>query len=253
MNEQFKKYLDPVKKFWTSATKKKRIIICSVLAGIVFISIVVCIILNMQPLVVLYPGLDHDEAVEVMNELKERDVTFKEDNGTIYVPKDKENSLRMDLSNEGHPKTALNYDFFTNNTDIMSTDFEKKTIEKYQLNERLGSVIKTLDGVKAATVTISIPDENSYAWDEDSSAPSASVTVTLASGKTLQASQVNGIKQLVAKSVPNLKVDDVAVVDTATGEELSAKQTVNQIDISEFKRTIEKEFEKDIEKGVLKD
>lgn len=252
MNEQFKKYLDPVKKFWTSATKKKRIIICSVLAGIVFISIVVCIILNMQPLVVLYPGLDHDEAVEVMNELKERDVTFKEDNGTIYVPKDKENSLRMDLSNEGHPKTALNYDFFTNNTDIMSTDFEKKTIEKYQLNERLGSVIKTLDGVKAATVTISIPDENSYAWDEDSSAPSASVTVTLASGKTLQASQVNGIKQLVAKSVPNLKVDDVAVVDTATGEELSAKQTVNQIDISEFKRTIEKEFEKDIEKGVLK-
>lgn len=254
MNEQIKKYLDPIKNFWTNLTKKRKIIFISVFAGIILISVIAGILLNQQPYVVLYPGLDHSEAVEVMNELKDRDVSFKEDNGTIYVPKDQENSLRMDLSNEGHPKTAPNYDFFTKNTDIMSTDYEKKTIEKYQLNQRLEAVIKTLDGVENSNVTISIPDQSGYAWDDNASAPSASVTVTLKSGKTLQPKQVNGIKQLVSKSVPNMKPDEVAVVDTATGEELSDSQdtSTNQIDISQFKRTIEKEYENDIEKNVLK-
>lgn len=254
MNEQIKKYLDPVKNFWVNLTKKKKIILISVFAGIILISVIAGILLNAQPFVVLYPGLDHDEAVQVMNELKDRNVGFREDNGTIYVPKDQENALRMDLSNEGHPKTAPNYDFFTKNTDIMSTDYEKKTIEKYQLNQRLEAVIKTLDGVENSSVTISIPDENSYAWDTNPTSPSASVTVTLKSGKSLQPKQVNGIKQLVSKSVPNMKTDDVAVIDTATGEELSAEEDAsgNQVDISQFKRTIEKAYESDVEKNILK-
>lgn len=254
MNEQIKRYIDPIKSFWGNLTKKRKIIIISVFAGIVLLSIIIGVLLNAQPYVVLYPGLDHDEAVEVMTELKDRDVSYKEDNGTIYVPKDQENSLRMDLSNEGHPKTAPNYDFFTSNTDMMSTDFEKKTIEKYQLNQRLEAVIKTLDGVENSNVTISLPDETGYAWDENSSAPSASVTMTLKSGKTLQAAQVNGIKQLVSKSVPNMKAEDVAVIDTATGEELSATEDsgTSQIDISQFKLAIEKSYQKDIEASVMK-
>ncbi|MDF1494237.1 flagellar basal-body MS-ring/collar protein FliF [Caproiciproducens sp. CPB-2] len=254
MNIQIKKYIDPIKTFWANLTKKKKIIIISVLGGIVLLSVIAGILLNRQPYVVLYPGMDHTEAVEVMNELKDRDISYKEDNGTIMVPKDKENALRMELANEGYPKTAPNYDFFTNNVDIMSTDFEKKTIEKYQLNQRLEAVIKTLDCIKNANVTISIPDSSGYAWDENSETPTASVTVTLATGKTLESSQVNGIKQLVAKSVPNLKTDDVAVIDTATGNELNVSDTDggNQVNISQFKLEIEKEYENDIEKSVLK-
>ncbi len=254
MNEQIKKYLDPIKNFWLNLTKKKKIILLSVLAGIVVIAIVASVLMNRQPYVVLYPGLEHSEAVEVMNALKDREVSFTEDNGTIYVPKDQENSVRMDLANEGYPKTAPNFDYFTKNTNIMSTDYEKKTIEKYQLNQRLEAVIKTLDGVDNSNVTISIPDDSGYAWDENAATPSASVTVTLKNGKSLQAKQVNGIKQLVSKSVPNMKADDVAVIDTATGEELSATEDTssNQVDISQFKRTIEKEYESDVEKNILK-
>ncbi|WP_312693484.1 flagellar basal-body MS-ring/collar protein FliF [Caproiciproducens sp.] len=252
MNIQIKKYIDPIVNFWGNLTKKKKIIILSVFGGIVLISVIAGILLNVQPYVVLYPGMDHEEAVEVMNELRDRNISYKEDNGTISVPKDKENALRMELANEGHPKTAPNYDFFTKNVDIMSTDFEKKTIEKYQLNQRLEAVIKTLDCIQNANVTISVPDSSGYAWDENAEATTASVTVTLASGKTLESSQVNGIKQLVAKSVPNLKTDDVAVIDTKTGNELSASDGGSQVNISQFKLTIENEYEKDIEKNVLK-
>ncbi len=251
MNIQIKKYIDPIKNFWINLTKKKKIILMSILGGIILISVIAGILLNIQPFVVLYPGLEHEEAVEVMTELKNRNVSYKEDNGTIYVPKDQENGLRMDLSNEGHPKTAPNYDFFTKNISIMSTDFEKKTIEKYQLNQRLEAVIKTLKNIQNANVTISIPDSSGYAWDENAATPTASVTVQLIDGKTLEAAQVNGIKQLVSKSVPNMKSDDVAVIDTATGDELSSTNGGTQIDISQLKLTIEKEYEKDIEKKVL--
>jgi flagellar basal-body M-ring protein/flagellar hook-basal body protein (fliF) len=253
MSEKLKNYIDPIKKFWGNLTKKKKIILLSVLAGIVAFSIIISALLNVEPYVVLYPGLDHSEAVEVMNELKDMGVSYKEENGTITVPQDKENSLRMQLSNEGHPKTAPNYDFFTKNVSVMSTDYEKKTIEKYQLNTRLEAVIKTLEGVQNCYVTISIPDENSYAWDSDSSAVSGSVTIQLESGKTLSAKQINGVKQLVAKSVPNLKVENVALIDSATGEELTAEDNSgNQVTISQFKLSIEKSFETDVEKGVMK-
>ncbi|MBW7573348.1 flagellar basal-body MS-ring/collar protein FliF [Caproiciproducens faecalis] len=252
MNIQIKKYIDPIVAFWGNLTKKKKIIVLIVAGAIILISVIAGILLNMQPYVVLYPGMEQEEAVQVMNELRDRNISYKEDNGTVYVPKDKENALRMELANEGYPKTAPNYDFFTNNVDIMSTDFEKKTIEKYQLNQRLESVIKTLDSIKNANVTISIPESSGYAWDENAEATTASVTVTLATGKTLEASQVNGIKQLVAKSVPNLKTDDVAVIDTATGNELNGSDEGSQVNISQFKLQIEKEFENDIEKNVLK-
>jgi flagellar M-ring protein FliF len=255
MSEKLKNYIDPIKKFWGNLTKKKKIILLSVIAGIIAFSIIISALLNVEPYVVLYPGLDHSEAVEVMNELKDMGVSYKEDNGTIMVPQDKENSLRMQLSNEGHPKTAPNYDFFTNNVGIMSTDYEKKTIERYQLNTRLESVIKTLEGVQNCYVTISIPDENTYAWDSDAAVVSASVTIQLEDNKTLSAKQINGVKQLVAKSVPNLKVENVALIDASTGIELTPEDSDNsgnQISISQFKLSIEKSFEADVEKGVMK-
>ena len=255
MSELSKKYIEPIKTFWINLTRKKKIILISVFTGVVAVAILVGVLMNRQPYVVLYPGLDKDEAVEVMNELKDRGVPYQEkDGGTILVPKDQENSLRMDLSNMGHPKTAPNYDFFTQNTDVMTTDYERKVIEKYQLNQRLEAVIKTLDGVEGCNVTISIPDENTYAWDESSAAPTASVTVTMRDGKSLETKQVNGIKQLVSKSVPNMKAEDVAVVDTSTGEEITSSESgsTNQINLSEFKRSIEKAYEKDVENNVMK-
>lgn len=223
------------------------------MAGIVLIAVLAAYLLNRPPYVVLYPGLEHQEAVEVMTELGKRNVKYEEKDGTILVPKDEENSLRMDLANMGYPKTAPNYDFFTSNTDVMTTDYEKKTIEKYQLNQRLEAVIETLDGVKNANVTISIPEENTYAWSKDTTKPTASVSITLYGENSLNTKQVNGIKQLVSKSVPNLTAENVAVIDTSSGEELGgASDGSSQVDLSQFKRTIEKAYENDVESSVMK-
>lgn len=256
MNIQLKRYIDPIINFWKKLAKKKKIIILSSLAGIILVAVIIEILLSRPSFTVLYPDLSSDEVTDVCDQLKSMNVDYKVDGGTISIPKDKEDTTRMQLANEGYPKSSLNYDFFTGNVNAMTTDSERKIIEKYQLNQRLESVIKTFDSIQNASVTINIPDDNTYAWDTSSSSSSASVTVTLASGKTLTSSQVNGIKQLVAKSVPNLTTDNVAVINTATGNELNGDADSDSgetaVNISEFKRTIEKEYEDDVAANALK-
>lgn len=255
MNEKISKYIDPIKNFWNKLTKNTRRVIVIVFIGIVALAVVLSLLMNQTKFVVLYPGLDHDEAVEVMTELKDMGVGYREDSGTIYVPSDQENSLRMQLANEGHPKTAPNYDYFTNNINAMTTDYEKKVIEKYQLNQRLEAVIKTLDPIDNAYVTISIPDDDGYVLDDNKQAATASVTVKIGQGKTLSAKQVNGVKQLVSKSVPNLTADNVSVIDSSSGEELSGEEddssSSTQMDLTEFKLKVEKQYEDSIQKKVL--
>lgn len=252
---EIRKYLQPVKNFWIKLSTKTKKIIFIVLGGVLLLSIVLSLLLNRTQYVILYSGLDHDEAVEVMSELKDSGVSYREDNNSIYVPSDKENSVRMQLANEGHPKSAPNYDFFTKNVGVMTTDQEEKVIEKYQLNQRLEAVIDTLDPIESAYVTISIPDESDYAWDDKDNTPTASVAVKLRSGQSLNAKQVSGIKQLVSKSVPSMKTDGVSVIDNATGEELGSSDSDTsgsvQMDLTEFKLKIEQQYEAGLEKKIM--
>jgi len=251
MNDTLKKYIDPVIKLWGRQTKRNKVIFGSVLGAVVAVAFIISLFLNRTQYTVLYPGLDRGEVIEIADELNKREVSYREKDGTIYVPKEEEASLRMEFANMGYPKTTMNYDYFTNNVDIMSTDYEKKVIEKYQLNQRLEAVVETLEPIKNATVIISIPDDGGYAWDENRAEPSASVAVEIAPGKSLEPNQVNGIKQLVAKSVPSLKPEEVVVIDTATGDELQSSDSVTQTNVSKFKLEIEQQYESDIRKKVL--
>lgn len=255
MNEQLKKITDPIKNFWGKLTKKTKIIIFICLGAAVLLAVVLSLVMNRTQYAVLYSGLDSDEVKEVTTQLKTLDVPFRDDNGTVYVDKNKENSVRMQLSNEGYPKSAPNYNFFTEHVGVMTTDEERKIIEQYQLQERLGAVIKTLDPVDTAYVTISVPSSSNYAWDDNKQATTASVAVKLKEGRSLESKQVNGIKQLVTKSVPNLKAENVSIVDSTSGEELSSSSSQSsgstQISLSEFKLKIEKQYEDNVQNKIL--
>lgn len=255
INEQLKKYIDPIKNFWGKLSKKAKRIIFIVLGCAVAGSIVLGLLLNRTtPYTVLYSGLGTDEAQEVMTKIQESGASCKNENGIIYVPSDKENSLRMQLANEGYPKTTLGYSFFLNNVNTLTPDSERKIIDQYGLQDRLQSVIETLDPINAAYVTITIPSTETYAWDNNKEKATASVTVKVKDGISLSASQIKGIKNLVAKSVPNLTSDNVSITDS-NGEELSADSSDlsggTQMDMSEFKLKIEKQYENNIESKIV--
>ncbi len=256
MNEQLKKFIESIKSFWKKQSKKGRTILLSSIAGVLVVSFVIVALMNRTKYVVLYPSLDSDEATEVSQELNDRGVSFKEDNGTIMVPEDQEESLRMDLSNAGHPRTSPNYDYFTDNVDMMTTAEERKIIERYALDKKLSAVIQQIDGIKEATVTITLPDTDGYVLSNSvKKGATAGVTVTMtSSSKELSSKQVSGIKRLVASSVPSLEEDDVVIVDTGSGNELSSNGTLgsNSIDMAQFKFIVESQFESEISNNILK-
>lgn len=257
MNDKLKKIIEPLHGFWGKLNKKTKIVIFICLGAAIALSVILSSVMNRTQYSVLYSGLGSDEAQEVTNQLRTMDVAYKNENGTIYIDKNKENTVRMQLANQGYPKTGPNYDFFTSHVGNMTTDEERKIIEQYQLQDRLSSVIKTLGPVDTAYVTISLPNSNTYAWDDSStSAASASVAIKLKGGQTLDSKQVNGIKQLVSKSVPNLKANNVTIVDSSTGEELAGSSSSSgsdgstQITLSEFKLKIENQYENNLQNKI---
>jgi flagellar M-ring protein FliF len=71
--------------------------------------------------------------------------------------------------------------------------------------------IKEIDGVESVRVHLAEADQSVFV--RESSPPSASVMLRLASGKQLSNSQVTAIANLVANSVPGLTIDAVRIVD----------------------------------------
>ena len=250
MNENIKKVLDSIKTFWGKFSKKAKIIILSVAGAVVVGAIVLTVLLNGTKYVVLYPSLDSSEVREVVAEIEDRGIEYREKDGTIYVPETQEESLRMDLANQGHPYSTYNYDFFLNNVDSMTTDAERKIIEKYQLSQKLESVISTIDCIDRASVTINLAEKSNYVISNDSNAKSsAGVTLTIKKGKELSATQVSGIKTLIAKSVPNLDEENVSIIDTSTGIELGSNSSI-EVDKSTLKLSLQAQYESDIENKV---
>ena len=187
-----------------------------------------------------------------MTKLQEKNVEYKyETNGQILVPEKSEALLRMQLAQEGYPRSGLNYSVFSDNIDFMTTDYEKRTYMIFQLQERIQAAIKTINGIKDSIVTITMPDDNNFAWDSNKEEASASVKINLLPGYSLNNSQVQGIKRLVQTSVTGLKEENLAIIDT-DGNDLISNSDVFQTDTIKLKLEIEKQIQKDIESNIKK-
>lgn len=250
MAEQLKSLWNTIAEFWKNLSSKKRKLITGGIIILVTGALAITLLLNYKEYTVLFTNMDETEAVEVMQQLQSNNVDYKyQNNGTILIPKKQENLLRMQLAQAGYPRTGINYDVFTKNINFMTTDYEKGQYEIFQLQERLQGSIETIEGVESAIVTISMPREKSFAWENDKKESSASVKVNLKKGYSLSSSQTNGIMQLLLKSIDGLKEENIAIIDT-DGNSLKLSNELHQTNTIKLKLEIEKEFEKDTEKDV---
>lgn len=249
MAEQFKNIWNSIIEFWKKQSSKAKKLIIGGAISLIVMALAITFILNKKDYVVLFSNIDEGETVEVMQHLQENNIEYIYKNDTILIPQNQESKLRMQLAQSGHPRTGTNYDVFTQNIDFMTTDYEKRKYEVFQLQERLQESIKTIDAVKEAIVTINIPEEKNFVWETEKQESSASVKINLKNGNSLSASQINGIMQLVVKSVKGLKEENVAIIDT-DGNSLSVSDEMQQTNTIKLKLEIEKEFEKETERDV---
>ena len=153
------------------------------------------------------------------NELGAEEVTVDSD-GNILVPKEQVETLRVQLSMQGYPKSAFNYEVWDNGTDMFSTDADKRIKEIQQLQENLRATIGMYEGIESAIVILNIPEDNNYVIGNTREEAGASVFVQLEDGKKLSNDAIKGIYNLVRTAVPGLEEKNITVTDS-TGALLS--------------------------------
>jgi len=224
MVNQIKKIIGQFKEFWSKQGKKRKILILSVLGGIVLVSIVAAVLLNSgkSGYVTLYTGLDPSESAYIYEMLRGMSVPVQIDtSGQILVREEDKDMLLLELSALGYPKSAPSYDIFTSNAGLTTTEFEKKQYLLFQLQDRIEKTIMHIEGVQKAIVTLVIPEESSYVWnDKDEQKSTASILITLKEGAKLSSKHISAIKNLVASSVPRMSPEDVTLVDASTSLEM---------------------------------
>lgn len=203
-----------IRAFFQKMSKRMRLTLIVSAALLLVGAVVLSKVLDNASYTVLYRGLASSESVQVVNLLDSSKVPYRlESDGTILVPRDQEAKLKMQLASDGFPNSTLGYDIFTSQADLMTTDYEKRQYLIFQLQDRLQASLKTLTGVKDAIVTLNVPDDNSYVLKSDQPESSAAVVLDLYSYAELSSKQIKGIEELVAKSVPGLKNENVIIVD----------------------------------------
>lgn len=248
MNEQINKTLGPLKQFWTNLSASvKKMIIGGVTVTIIF-ALVMSFILNSKEYVVIFDQLNQSETAEILAQLQTMDVSVKLDNaGSIMVLKEDESNVRMTLATAGYPKSGLSYYLIEQGSGMLTTDYQKEQYVNMQLQERIAAGIKTLEGVKDAIVTITVPRDNVF-YLQDKEEPTASVILHMMNGYTISDGQVKGIQNLVVKSVLGLKRENVAISD-GSGNNLSGDSSSSSAELSKI--NITREIENDIKKKIL--
>ena len=221
MKEKLIAFWNKIKTKWSSISKKLKIIIVSSLALVIVAAIVLTVVLYKSVgYIVLFPNMDSSESAEVYNILKAQGVAVRiNKDGEIEVPQGQWDQLvyelaEKDIHNQHHPMELFD------NLGMTMTDFEKRQTLRFELQDRLQTTIKRLNGVKGVVVTISMPEGNNYVWKEDKEKATASVALTLDNSVKFTEENVSAIKNLVAYSAQKLQPSDVKVIDANTGLEL---------------------------------
>ena len=182
-------------------------------AGVVALVLVAALWSRAPDYNVLFSNLDDKDGGAIVTALGQMNVPYQfSDNGSaILIPKERVHEVRMQLASQGLPRGG-NVGFeLLDQARFGASQFTEQVTYQRALEGELASSISAVHAVQDARVHLAIPRETLFVRDRQ--APTASVLLTLYSGRSLSESQVSAIRWLVSSSVPSLSADNVSVVD----------------------------------------
>ncbi len=252
MKDQATNVVKSIQQFWKAQEKKRKIIIACVLVGVILVAVILTAFLNRTNYTVLYSGIDSAEASEVAAIISELNVDAQvKSDGTILVPKELENNIRMQLATKGYPKSGYSYDIWTDNIGMFTTDSQQKEIKKMQLQQRLAATIGEFDGVEKAIVTLDIPEKKDTVISSTNAEPSASVVVHLKTGVSLNSNQISGITHVVMKSISGLEEGNISVVDQNANLLIAGDNSSDDIALEQKRLQFKFNFENQLQTEAL--
>lgn len=210
---------EQAKQFWATRTSLQKALLLGGAAATVLLLTVFVRLIGTPDYKPLFTGLDPADAQSLGAQLDAQGIPHQisADGKTISVPADKLAAARMQTAAQGAPHSGeMGFELF----DKMSwgqTEFDENVTYQRALEGELERSIQTLADVESARVHLVMPTDSVFL--DQQRAAKASVVLKLRRG-VLSKDAVLAISRLVAGAVPELKPQDVAIVDADTDEAL---------------------------------
>ncbi|MBU5594955.1 flagellar M-ring protein FliF [Amphibacillus sp. MSJ-3] len=253
MKEKLNQYKDKFIETWNARTKKEKGLILSSI--LIFLIIVVggSLFATRTTMVPLYSNLSLQEAGQIKEELDLRGVQNEvSDSGTtIHVPENMADSLLVELAAQGIPQSGgIDYSFFSENSSWGVTDNEFDIIKLDAMQTELADLITSIEGIEQANVMISMPQQQIFVSDEAEEG-TASIVISVAPGHHFESEQINALYHLVSKSVPNLPVENIGILDQNFNYyDMENSNTYTNGDVYASQQAIKQDIERDIQRRV---
>ncbi|BAL01167.1 flagellar M-ring protein [Oscillibacter valericigenes Sjm18-20] len=254
MQEKLKGFGGNLKKFFAKMSKKARIILGCVLGTLILTGVIFAIVMNNRPYAVLFTGLSTEEISSISTYLNDNGATNFQVQGTdtILVPEAQEAQLKAELLMQGYPTSGFAYETYRKGVGTMSTDSDRQMAYLQDLQDRMAGVIRCMDGVKSAVVTIAQGEDRRYVLDSGNTVDaSASVMVTMQSGDSLSDQQATAIRNLVAHAVQGLEIDNIAISDSLGNVYSGGGGVTGASDASELKLQLEEQVNNKVRTQIL--
>jgi len=173
----------------------------------------------------LYGRMDHLDMSNVMEVLDQNQIKYKLDerSGNLLVESDDVQMARLKLAEFGMPGDAnVGFELMDKEQPLGTSQFVENTRYQRSVEGELARTITSITSIRSARVHLAIPKKTVFV--RDATKPTASVFVEVFAGRSVDPAQVKAIMNLVASSVPEMKMADVTVVDQqgnllSTGED----------------------------------
>lgn len=196
------------------------------------------------PMVPLYErAQDPATSSEIISHLAAANVPYEIERGTdrILVPDTARDQLRMELSGGGLiDDKGVGLELFEDNR-FGSTKFVEHVRYVRGLQGEIERQINSFEAVRGSKVLLSIPEQALF--QEDAEDPSAAVYLELKSGQSLSRAEGERMASLVAKAVPRLSADAVAIMDSNMRVIHAANETSPEGKAASTLADIKKEYE----------
>lgn len=186
----------------------------SVLLGLMIFFIFVSLRVSSTEMSLLYSDLSTMDSSAMAARLEETKIPYEisTDGTRIMVADTEVGRARMLLAEAGLPNGgSLGYELFDQQSGFGTTNAVQNINALRALEGELSRTIAALDPVRSARVHLVLPQRELFA--RENRPASASVALGLRPGKRIEQEQIAAIQSLVASAVPELKMEQVSIID----------------------------------------
>ena len=229
-------------------SNQQKVLLMVAVAAIIAIAVAASTWLKQADYRILFSNIGERDGGAIIAALDQMNVPYKfnESGGAILIPGGKVHEVRLRLASQGLPKSGgVGFELLENQKFGISQFAEQINYQR-GLEGELARTIQSIGAVQAARVHLAIPKPTVFVREELK--PSASVLLNLYPGRSLEPSQVAGIQNLVAASVPNLATASVSLIDQSGAmlSQLKSKLTEAGLDPTQLR------YVQEIESSAIK-